>query len=581
MALNFGKGNRSIAFAPTAAFPLNANSYFESYELALAAALTAKPAGDTTTKYYFGQEIAVAEMVNNVPQSAKLYIIAPSVDAEGNVVGTLNEVGSATNGDDASIELVDGVLSVKDFGKRYYKYVAAVEGGEAAHYELTEGWVANLEPRVVEENSELVIGWFEPNPTTAEGVKDQVVEVQGEVEQVQNDVKGLEDLLNGTEDAPGLIEEVDDIAEALYGTEGENPVPGLIEQVETIDGEVEAVAKDLADNYYKKSETYTKSEVDGLVSGVFHFEGVKDSYEALPAEGNTKGDVYQVGDKEYAWNGTEWVELGFVVDLSGYYTKDEVNAEVKKVQDALDAAEEDIVDLVEADTTINGRIDDLAAEHVTINEAIDAVEEDVAELVAEDTRLAGLISGHETRIGDLETAKAGFDTHFETVDGKIEALETADNGFETRIGNLEDNVGSPSEGFTSALFPAVEALQERIDGLTAQGGEPNLLNGVSIGGVKLTPDAQTKIVDMPIFAGVAAGLVPVVPETVTDKDNYFLNANGQWSVVNIGDLGEHNTVTDYVDAVLASQLGDLGEHDTVTDYVDAAVTEATPMWGSI
>ena len=54
MALNFGKGNRSIAFAPTAAFPLNANSYFESYDLALAAALTAKPAGDTTTKYYFG-----------------------------------------------------------------------------------------------------------------------------------------------------------------------------------------------------------------------------------------------------------------------------------------------------------------------------------------------------------------------------------------------------------------------------------------------------------------------------------------------------------------------------------------------
>ena len=32
MALNFGKGNRSIAFAPTAAFPLNANSYFEDYD---------------------------------------------------------------------------------------------------------------------------------------------------------------------------------------------------------------------------------------------------------------------------------------------------------------------------------------------------------------------------------------------------------------------------------------------------------------------------------------------------------------------------------------------------------------------
>ena len=205
MALNFGKGNRSIAFAPVAAFPLNANSYFESYDLALAAALTAKPAGDTTTKYYFGQEIAVAEMINNVPQSAKLYIIAPTVDAEGNIVGTLNEVGSATDGDGASIELVDGVLSIKDFGKRYYKYVAAVEGGAAAHYELTEVWVAGIEPRVVEVDNEMILGWYEPNPTTAEGVKDQVVEVQGQVDQVKESVESLDETLNAE---GGLVDQV-------------------------------------------------------------------------------------------------------------------------------------------------------------------------------------------------------------------------------------------------------------------------------------------------------------------------------------------------------------------------------------
>lgn len=540
MALNFGKGNRSIAFAPTAAFPLNANSYFESYDLALAAALTAKPAGDTTTKYYFGQEIAVAEMVNNVPQSAKLYIIAPTVDAEGNVVGTLNEVGSATNGDNTSIELVDGVLSVKDFGKRYYKYVAAVEGGAAAHYEITEGWVANLEPRVVEENDELVIGWFEPNPTTAEGVKDQVVEVQGEVEQVKDDVKGLEDLLNGTEEAPGLIEEVGDIADALYGTEGENPVPGLIDQVENLEGEIDAVAKDLADNHYTKSDVYTKAEVEGLVSGVFHFEGTKDSYEDLPAEGNTKGDVYQVGDKEYAWNGTEWIELGYVVDLSSYYTKDEVNAEVKKVQDALDAAEEDIADLVAADTAVNERIDDL--------------EQDIVDLGAEDERLSGLIEGHDTRLGDLETAKEGFDTHFETVDGKVEALEAADeafsgqlstiNGtlttlqnantnFDTRVGNLETSVGSLSgligtpSGNLGALYPAVESLNARLNDIVAEGGEPNQINGISIDGAQIAPN-DALIVDLPIFGGTTAGLVPVVNATILKPAVNFLSAEGNW-----------------------------------------------------
>jgi hypothetical protein len=38
MAMNFGKGNRSVAFNPTSAFPLDARSYFESFEAAVAAA---------------------------------------------------------------------------------------------------------------------------------------------------------------------------------------------------------------------------------------------------------------------------------------------------------------------------------------------------------------------------------------------------------------------------------------------------------------------------------------------------------------------------------------------------------------
>lgn len=497
---------------------------------------------DVPITAYVGQILTLVDETNN---TATAYLI---VDEAGH----LNEVGSATLGDNASIELVDGVLSVKDFGKQYYKYVAAVEGGEAAHYELTEGWAAGLEPRVVEVEGEMVIGWYEPNPTTAEGVKDQVIEVQGEVEQVQNDVKDLEDLLNGTEDAPGLIEEVDNIAEALYGTEGENPVPGLIDQVEAIDSEVEAVAKNLADNYYKKSETYNKTEVDGLVSGVFHFEGTAESYEALPTENNIKGDVYQVNDVEYAWNGETWVKLGYTIDLSSYYIKSEVDTAIENAQkateelvtenaDAIDGLTERVEALEGEDTTINGRIDGAI-------ERVEALETAVEHFEVVDGKIEA-----------LETAKAGFDDKFEVVDGKIAALEKADEGFETRIGSLEDNVGSPSEGFTSALFPAVEALQERIDGLTAQGGEPNLLNGVSIGGVKLTPDAQTKIVDMPIFAGSAAGLVPVV----NGLDNtYYLNAAGEWTVP------------------MDSRIGELGDFDTVVDYVDNAISAAM-SWSTI
>lgn len=567
MAMNFPFGNRAQAFAPTSAFPLNANSYFESYELALAAALTAKPAGDTTTKYYFGQEIAVAEMIDNVPQSAKLYIIAPEVQEDGSVVGTLQEVGSATNGDGASIELVDGVLSVKDFGKRYYKYIAAVEGGEAAHYELAEGWIAGLEPRVVEENGEMVIGWYEPNPTTAEGVKDQVVAVQGEVEQAKKDIDAAEQAIETLEGSVAEAEEaIEDINNALYGTgEGEEAVAGLVERVETLESEMDAVQPDVATlktdvaglktavgNVYTKEETYTKEDVNDLVSnaisGVFHFRGTVDTFDKLPAE-KAEGDVYQVGEKEYAWNGTEWVELGFLVDLTDYATKvyaeEKANAAAAIVAGDLDKAEENIAKNAEDIGKNAQAITALQNADTAIGERIDGVEEDITALVDEDERLAGLIDGHDDRIEALETAKDGFDTHFETVDGQISALETAkegfvsqfetvngkitalekaDEGFVTRIGTLEGYVGTPT-GNLGALYPAVESLNQRLNDIVAEGGEPNQLNGIAINGT-LIPVNDGLIAEMPVFAGSTAGLVPVAAEDLTES--HFLNAKGNW-----------------------------------------------------
>ena len=75
---------------------------------------------------------------------------------------------------------------------------------------------------------------------------------------------------------------------------------------------------------YGITDAYTKEEVNNMISGAFHFQGNKENYESLPTDAN-QGDVYQVGDKEYAWNGTEWVELGSSIDLSGYLTAETAN----------------------------------------------------------------------------------------------------------------------------------------------------------------------------------------------------------------------------------------------------------------
>lgn len=198
---------------------------------------------------YVGQKIAVIE--NNVVTHYSIE------DTEG----TLKELGSNVASDNKSIEVSSGIIGMHDFGKAYYQYIAETED-EEAHYEKVEvstdnPWKAGLEPKVVTENSELVIGWFEPNPTTIEGINDQVTAVQGSV-------KDLEDALGipGDEntEATGIYKEIDDVeadVKELTDTIGTKEdsltestdtlwghVNDLTNKVENIEVPVEGVAAD-------------------------------------------------------------------------------------------------------------------------------------------------------------------------------------------------------------------------------------------------------------------------------------------------------------------------------------------------
>lgn len=137
MALTFGKGNRSVAFNPTSAFPLDARSYFESYDLALAAAQTAEAAGSTNTQYYFGQTVVVVE--NNL---AHFYIIQPD--------GSLGEVGG-------KVEFSTQAFVTDDDGKiNLLGFADAVAGAQ-----LTKGLDGSLK-------------WVKPDTTTVDGLSTAV-----------------------------------------------------------------------------------------------------------------------------------------------------------------------------------------------------------------------------------------------------------------------------------------------------------------------------------------------------------------------------------------------------------------------
>lgn len=163
--------------------PLDKSEIWYSYDEMIAYAAT-----DPTA--YVGQ---ILGLVNEQDNIATAYIIL-------NINGDVREVGKATVVDDATIILKEETLSLKDFGKRFYKYVPE-DNGVAAHYVLQEvdeqnPWFAGLEPKVVQENGKFVLGWYQPNPTTMEGVNTQIGGIQTAITDLNTTTTNLSNRLD-------------------------------------------------------------------------------------------------------------------------------------------------------------------------------------------------------------------------------------------------------------------------------------------------------------------------------------------------------------------------------------------------
>ena len=60
------------------------------------------------------------------------------------------------------------------------------------------------------------------------------------------------------------------------------------------------------------------------IASVMTYKGTKANYAALPASGNTIGDVWHLTDTgaEWAWDGSTWQELGTAIDTSSFLTSE-------------------------------------------------------------------------------------------------------------------------------------------------------------------------------------------------------------------------------------------------------------------
>lgn len=258
--------------------PLDSTAVWYDYDL-----MAAYAASDPTA--YVGQILSL--VVDNV---ANAYIIT-------NLAGDLEKVGSAVVADNKTIVLDNGAVTFKDFGKRYYKYNAETEEYTLQEVDETHPWIAGLEPKVTSESGQLVLGWFEPNSTTLEGVNSALGTLQTSVNDLQGTVESLGTQVSANQKAlENVYTKEETLAEiAKSGHLVYKKVTSLDDIQADIDGADANVSNTI----------YLVPVLEGLVNDLY------DEYMVID------GNIERLGSWE--------------VNLDNYATKDDLEGKVDKV----------------------------------------------------------------------------------------------------------------------------------------------------------------------------------------------------------------------------------------------------------
>lgn len=126
--------------------------------------------------------------------------------------------------------------------------------------------------------------------------------------------------------------------------------------------------------------------INDKIVGLLNWRGVKDTTDEIKAIAPAKkGDVYHSNEDGSEWvctedistvNDSAWTELGTPIDLSGYYTKTDVDKKVKPLADSIGTDS----DAASANGSVYARIKKNAADIATNTADIDATKEKVSGL---------------------------------------------------------------------------------------------------------------------------------------------------------------------------------------------------------
>ena len=263
-------------------------------------------------------------------------------------------------------------------------------------------------------------------------------------------------------------------------------IANLEEKIEGLSGDVisamteqvEELAEANADDVYTKDEVYSKDEVDAKVAGVFHFTDNAVSISAdettltlengdeIVASDENNGDVYQIGDAEYASNGTKWVKLGFNQDMSNFATKDFVNSAITAEEAAREELEEKVSNVEEALAQEIQAREELADEVKDVKDASTVTAATFSDAEEMDLNLGQIVyvttaeenSGITYTPGAYIYTQDGLKKLDSTTPSTSTTLEDRVESLENRAGAVETKLGNEAfEG--ESVTAAIAALQ--------------------------------------------------------------------------------------------------------------------------
>lgn len=578
----------SMSFQRTGKFPLDRSTMFDSYADAVLYA-----AGDTKNPdkrglcgtSYVGQVISVFE--NDV-------VTVYKIEADR----SLSEVGTATAGDGKSIKLSeDGILSLVGF----------------------ENATAGQQPRIVNKGTaeapDLQIEWYTPDTSTVTGLAETVGSLKETVE--------------------GVTEE-----------DGTVTKEGLTHKVNALEA-----------NKANKTDVYTKAEVDGKLTGALHYKGSQATFQALldyiAAEAEKEdgykpsvGDVWNIaglGTEEgdvnvdasgieilagdnVIYNGTGWDVSTGAIDLSGYYTKSDIDdllngstekgiaGKVDKVEgSSLMTAEqaERLADVTKTEASeINGniKIDDEevvvyalpTADTETLGGVKSSTEKDKVAVETDGTMTINKVSGDKVEGAVAEASKvtntltvgskqfdgsAAIEITTDDIDGLLPESVVKDTEYATdSVGGVvkssaaQDKVAVEVDGTMSVNDISADKVKGIVSEaakvthkLTAGGKTFDGAADVEITaedlGVAKTTDLDNYVKKADIATADAAGIV----KSSTAKDNIAVAADGTMSINTVsGDKVEGNVAT----ATNAEQLGGVASDNILVDGGNGQVKSA-------